>query len=458
MKRFSVPLLSFLLASGASADDAAGYRYTSAVALPEPTQDEELAQVLLTPEMFRETLDNYADIRVVNTATGQMVPCLVECVTEEQRKIRRVTEPLSLASASDEPDGQFRVTFTRAPPPAGQQQYPLRGLTVKTPLRDFERQVQVEVSDDGGAWRTVVEQARIFDVSSLADLRVADIPLPPVPQRHIRLTFNKHDQQAAAVTNVRTSADGKGEVSVIDRSFREEQRPFRVDRVDGWCEESYWVRDVRPLRTREIRPADAKPQPLKGDGRTLICFEAGRVPLESLTVDSPERFVNVPYTLYMEAASADGGTDWRQVARGGLERVAFRDYLSEKMTITWNPTRAERYCLVVPDTAPALMFAEARGPDYRVVFPYAKGDSVALLIGNPDAKAAGFHADQIKMLMRTIAQPLTADPSPLVRNPATPGTGMNMTYVLALAIALTVIVLGFALISALRRMPQGNHS
>ena len=461
-------LLLSLFALHASATDTAHYRYISEITLPEPTQGEELAQVLLTPEMFKVTQDNYADIRVINNATGQIVPSLVECYTEEQRKIRRVTEPLTLVSAGDTAGDQFRVTLQRSPPPAGQQQFPLLGLSVKTPLRDFERDIQVEASADGTTWTTLLEQARIFDVSSYADLRVTDIPLPPVTQRHIRLTFNKRDVQTSAATNVRTSADGTGAVSAIDRSFREEQRPFRVDKVDGWCEESYWVKDVRPLRTREIRPdgryygpgsftqpSDGLP---KNTGWTF--FETDRIPLESLTIDSPERFVKVPYEFFMETTLADGTIYWKRIASGVLERVVFRDYLSEKMTITWSTTRATRYCLSQPDNAkPVLTFAEAQGPDYRVVFPYKKGDSVSLLLGNPGAKVENVHADQIKMLMRTITQPLLAEASPLAQNPAwrdQPESTLNMTYVLAAAIILTALVLGFALFSAMRRLPQNE--
>jgi hypothetical protein len=439
----------------------AGYRYTSAIALPDPAQGEELAQVLLTPEMFSATQDNYADLRIMRTDTRQMVPSLVECVTQEQRKIRRVPEPLTLTHAGDTPDNQLRVTFTRPRRPAGQEEFPLLGLTVKTPLRDFERHVQVEVSEDGSAWRTLVGQARIFDVSSFADLRVTDIVTPPITQRHIRLTFNKHDQQTSAVTQVRTSADSKGEVSAIDRSFREEQRPFRIDGVTGWSEESYWERDVRPLRTREIRPTQVTQSKTPQD--RLMYFEADRVPLESLTMDTPERFVKIPYRLSVEVGSErpDGGEHFRQIASGVRERVAFRDYLSERMTITWPTTRAKRYILSVPDDAtPVLTFAKAKGPDYRVVFPYTKGDTMTLLAGNPEAGPAEAHASQIKMLMRTIANPLIAEPSPLEQNPAwtgKPPANINMTLVLTSAIAVAVIVLGFALNVAMRRLPQNEN-
>jgi hypothetical protein len=465
MKRFLIFFSMFTSCAFAATDNSgvANYRYISAIALPEPTQGEELAQVLLTPEMFNATLDNYADIRIMRTDTKQMVPCLVECVTEEQHKIRRIVEPLTVTGAVEEPDGQLRVTLSRSKP-----QPPLHGLTVGTPLRNFERHVRVEVSDNGNTWETVVAQARIFDVSSFADVRVTDIALPSVSQYYIRLTFNtSRDQQTGAVTQVRTSADGKGAVSAIDRSFREEQRPpCRVDKVDGWNEETYGERDVRPLRTREIRDAGVQIPPLGGHFLSGLpkdsiwkFFEADRVPLESLTMDTENRFrfVKVPYDLFVEVERTDG-TDFRKIASGVLERVAFRDYLSERMTITWPTTRAKRYCLTVPDNAePVLTFAEAKGPDYRVVFPYAKGDSMALLAGNPDAKSSGFHADQIKMLMRTIASPRLAEPSPLEQNPAwRSGMNVNMTYVLAFAIALTVVVLGFASFFAIRRMKTMN--
>ena len=467
MKRLWI--LSLVLVSCVSAapdnNETANYRYISQVALPAPTQEEELAQVLLTPEMFRETLDNYADIRVIRSDTQQMVPSLVECVTEERHKIRRVFEPLTLASVTEETDSRFSITLTR-PLKVGQPQSPLLGLTVKTPLRDFERQVQVETSEDGEAWTTVVKTARIFDVTSFADMRVTDIPVPPVTHRHLRLTFNKYDQQADAVTHIRTSADAQGEISAIERSFREEQRQLRIDKVDGWSEESYWVRDERPLHAREIHnpetQAPSRQRPAKQglpENDTWLFFKGDRVPLESLTMDSPERILKIPYALFMEIEQAEGENVWRRIANGTFERVAFRDYHSEQMTVTWPITRATRYCLAVPDTAPSLSFAEVKGPDYRIVFPYGKGEHMNVLLGNPDAAFAGHHADQIKMLMRIITNPLTAEPSPLEENPTwrdKPSANINMSLVLALAIVLSVVVLGFALVTAMRRLPQAE--
>ena len=459
-KRLLLATSLLLLASCACASDITRYRYINPVMLPEPTQDEELAQVLLTPEMFRVTQDNYADIRVIRDGARKMVPCLVECVTEERHKIRRIPESITLTGVAEETDSRLRITLTRT---AKSPLPPLSGLVIKTPLRDFERHVQVEVSEDGEAWTTIVETARIFDVTSFADLRETDIPVPPTTHRHIRLTFNKHDQQPDAVTHIRTSADAQGEVNAIERSFKEEQRPFRVDNVDGWREESYWVRDERPLHSREICNLETQAPSRRRHAMfglpehdTWMFFDADRVPLESLTMDSPERILKTPYALFMEIEQVG---IWRRIASGTLERVAFRDYRSERMTVIWDVTRANRYCLAVPGTAPTLSFTEAKGPGYRVVFPYGKDDRMSLFLGNPKAVSTGQHTDQIKMLMRVITNPLMAEPSPLEENPAwhgKSGLDINMSLILSLAIALTVIVLGFALATAMRRLPQAE--
>jgi len=473
MKRFLCSMLALVVASCAFAtaknSDVTRYRHISAITLPEPTQDEELAQVLLTPEMFSVTQDNYADIRVVRRDTGQMVPCRVECVTQEKEETERVTEALEVVTVTEMPDGQLGVTLVRQPE---RRHVPLAGLTVKTPLRDFERHVQVEVSADGTAWETVVARARVFDVSSFADLRMADIRLPPVSQPHIRLTFNKHDQQTSAVTEVRTTADAQGEISNIDRSFREEQRPFRIDKVDGWTERTRWMSDARPLRTRgdddhvRITKIDTPrnkrdPQPGLPEDATWLFLDANRVPLEALTIKTGQRFVKIPYELFMETTQPDGKIFWKRITKGVLERVAFRDYLSERMTIAWHTTRANRYCICItaPEDTDLRLIVEAKGPDYRVVFPYAKGDEMDLILGNPEAKTAGHYADQIKILMRTVTKPLTAQPGPLTQNPAwndKPEANVDMRLILSATIVLVVIVLGFALVTATRRLSSNE--
>jgi len=445
------------------------YQYSAPITLPETSQPEELAQVLLTPEIFRVTRDDLSDLRIVRRDNQHPIPFLVECVTHEQEEVRRAPDkPWTMTTQLPVQDGQpLSFVFERS---RERGMLPMTmGLNIDTPLTQFEQDVKVEASEDGKNWKTVVSQVRIFDYSPFANVRVTEIPVASgIREQYLRLTFaHAYVQRLSQSTQVRTTTT-VATPEQVERTYTEEKIPFRLNGIKGWTAEKHWVRDVRPIVSRDIEIVDTPPPTFakRFPERHALVFAAHRMPLEYLQLDSTARIITVGYELYAERSYADGSGEpwWERIKTGTLERTMFRDYRYENMTIAWSPpTRASRYALVfykdANTDAKTISIKEAKGPDYRIVFPYNQGEQVELWAGLPLAtrSSLGYYPEQIQMLRRTVTTPVTGtlgdlityvDYTPKVK------TSVNTTLLLSIAIILAVAALGFTVFKAMQRMPE----
>lgn len=437
------------------------FSHSAAVQLPTITQDE-LADLILPQPIYAVTREDLADVRLVRSDGKTPIPFLVECVTTKRCNFTRETRSLRIHKV-DELDGQRLQMVLRREESDNSTLSPLSGLVIHTPLRDFERKIKVEASDDEASWKTVVESARIFDVSNFADFRVKEIVLPAVAKRYLRLTvdqmFSQRPQLTATVT---TSEDKGGNIRNIDRQFVEEKRPFRIERVDGWSQKEVWVQDARPLVKREFRILGKEPDSElrhRFPKASMIFFELGKAPLDRVTLKSASRMFRVDCQLLVEREVTQPGEErWIRIASETLSRLAFRDYLREDLTITCSESRASKYCLVMSEQSDAtdLAIASCEGPDYRAVFPCSVGDAIKLVCGNADKVfTIGHNPGQVRALLTSGIKPVRAQLGPLTQDGKTQSSSwkINTTWLLTMAVLLAACVLGVAVAVALKRMP-----
>ncbi len=445
--------------------ESARFRYTLPLRLPDSAQ-EELAELLLTPQVYAATRTDLADIRIVGAERGEAVPCLVECVTQERQERVRQAVGLRLVKAEELDGRRLRVTLEREADAAAREAAPLCGVAIRSPLKDYVRQVAVEVSDDGATWAAAVEAAQIVDLSSHADFHQSEIGLPAFKGRHLRLTVDKmDDMRVGAESAVTTVSDAGGVARSIERRLVEAMRPFRIDGVDGWAEQARWVRDARPLSAREVRVVADIPRELKArypDAR-LICFAAGRMPLERVVLRSPASILRQAYVLLeqSDAPARMGLSEWRQTAAGTVSRIVFRDFKQERLEVTFPESRAACYCLVLADRggAAALEVAGGAGSDYRVVFPYGAGESRTLLAGDPAAEGCGYQPEEIRVLLRKGYRTVRAQAlggwreNPVWRGSRGRSWLSDRPWFLPAAVTLAIVALGVAVMAAFMRLP-----
>jgi Protein of unknown function (DUF3999) len=442
------------------------FNNSAVVQLPPLTQ-EELAELVLPQALYGLTQDNLSDLRIMRSDRVTPVPFLLEHVTKKRCIVSRKTVSLKLLGASELEGEKLQVLLSRGEnqDAALFVQEPLKGLTVHTMLRDFERSIKVEVSSDNRTWETVVEAARIFDVTAFADFRETEIKLPNVTQRYLRLTVdNMFSEQMKLTETVKTSGDAKGNLNAIERQFVEAKRPFRIEQVSGWVQRETWVNDDRPLVSREFKlledPRDSELQ-RRFPKASLIFFEAGRAPLERVTLKTASRMFRVECQLLVERKDEEvqpGENRWVRMASASVHRLAFRGFLKEELHVTFSEIRAPKYCLVIPEQTDVsdLVIASCEGPDYRVVFPCNVGDSMVLVCNNPERRGVpGYNADQVRALLNRGITPVKAGLGPVVQDGKGPRQGpkINMSWVLSAAVVLVACVLGVAVVLALKRMP-----
>ncbi|MEI7946226.1 MAG: DUF3999 family protein [bacterium] len=440
------------------------FSHSASVQTP-PITREELAELILPQPIYAVTREDLSDVRLVRSDGTTPIPFLIECVTTKRCDFTRESRSLRIHKV-EELDGQKLQMILRREEPEDATLLPLSGLVIHTPLRDFERKIKVDASADGETWKTVVESARIFDVSNFADFRVKEIELPFVDQRYLRLTVDPIISPGAPLTTtVRTSEDKGGTIQNIDRQFVEQKRPFRIERVAGWIKKESWVQDARPLVKRDFRILGNEPDSElrhRFPKASLIFFELGRAPLESVTLKSASRIFRVDCQLLIEREVTQPGEErWTRIASASISRLAFRDYLREDLHITCSESRAERYCLVMSaqSDAPDLAIVSCEGADYRAVFPCSIGDSVKLVCGNADKVfSVGHNSGQVRALLNSGIKPLRAQLGPLVQDKKAQGSSwkINTTWLLTMAVLLTACVLGVAVAVALKRMPPAE--
>ena len=64
------------------------------------------------------------------------------------------------------------------------------GLSLITPLKNFEQQVRVLTSTDGQLWEPPVAQTMIFDYSRFMDVRNDKVSFEPTARRHFRIIID----------------------------------------------------------------------------------------------------------------------------------------------------------------------------------------------------------------------------------------------------------------------------
>ncbi|MEP7247666.1 MAG: DUF3999 family protein, partial [Gammaproteobacteria bacterium] len=156
---------------------------------------------------------------------------------------------------------------------------------------DFAGRVQVEASDDLGAWRTVVLAAPIANLRA-GEARLVErrVEMPPTQAKFWRLSW-AGPAAPFEITNV-IAEPARGRVDVERATLAVTGRP---------------ARDERP----EAKPGETKPGEFE--------FDLGaRMPVDRVNIELPEQNSVVELLLFSRAAPNDA---WRMVTQSGFYRL-----------------------------------------------------------------------------------------------------------------------------------------
>ena len=417
--------------------------------LPEWKQDE-LAAVRVDAQVFGLEPD-LLRLRIRDTS-DKVVPFLLrKRQTSKSTATRRVWNSHQFTGKPLE-NGGLEITLT-----LGEKDPQPTSLRFVTALRDFEQRVRVETSADGKEWKPAGTETLIFDYARYLDVRNDVVPLPTTTDRHFRLVIDDVTvEQESELLTLTRRLQGKDEADRTEKTVID-RRPFRIDRLE-------LLREVQEMQAA----GDAKTtyesrfyvvtDPQKK--QTTLGVSMQGEPLTSLTLETSDR--NFSRHAVVEAMQIRSPHGRSRVGEATLSRIDFKTLQREDLTIEFPETRSRSYHIVIDDRdSPPLTITgvRAEGNEYELVFLATPGNAYRLEYGR--AVAAESHdTAAISELLRANFQPtpVTLGERVLVDQPAEPGDRvsklLNNRLLIFGVIGLLVVVLGWGLFSAMKRMDQ----
>jgi hypothetical protein len=450
-------ILSFALclAAGPAFADEPQLQYSKEVKVPALKQEELLA-ISLDTEVFAATQENLADVRL-RDGEGKTVPYLLRRVQTTRARTTRTVWRARQLTAKPLPDGGLEIMVQID---EDEKVPPFNGLSLISPLRNFEQRVRVFTSADGQQWEPVGEEAVIFDYSRYMDVRNDSVSFPETAARHFRIVIDDvtAEQQSELVALTRrlrgNEETERTEQVMIDR------RPFRIDHIDFWREVEHdrATGDEKtnyPVAAHRVEHDKKKQQ-------TLVYIDVQRQPLTSLELETPAG--NFSRHAAVEVERVQGvKRKWEKISEGTLSRVDFKTLKREKLSISFPESRHAQYRLVIDDRdSPPLEVTgiNAEGNVYEIVYLATPDRRYELLYSSEDADAAVYDAATLQELLTERFRPTQAElgPQTAAEGSAAPAFKWskvaNNPLLLGGGIAVLVIALGWGLFRAVKRMDK----
>ncbi|HEY4309938.1 MAG TPA: DUF3999 family protein [Pirellulales bacterium] len=358
-------LLTVLLAPSAQAAPLDSFQFQREITTPDITADEILSITLDSP-VYAGTQNGLADVRAIDSG-GLEVPYQLDKViatrTTNQREAcpSHVISLKELAGDSGQPSLEIVIRLDNKSPAAS-------GLTVRTPLRDFQHNVQVFGRAEAQDWQPLVPEALIFDYSRYMDVSKRDVPLPANNFREFRLLIDDvTDEQRQPLKELTRHLHAGVERERTERTTVRE-RSTRIDAVDFYHlaphqEPGKEVKTAYPL-------TNLKTEEDEKNRLTIVDVRSRREPLTSLTLKS--EMPNWVRRAVVQVPDGSGAGDgWRDLCSATISAIRFRDFKQDQSTISFPEQRESAYRLVIHnEDNPPLTVTEvlAEGNQYQLQF------------------------------------------------------------------------------------------
>jgi hypothetical protein len=331
---------------------------------------EQILAVPLDAEVYAGTRNGMADLRVFGSAGAEVTYVLEKATETRTRTVRRVC-PSRVASLHEQDDGIELVVEIERDEPAAD------GLSILTPLRDYERRVRVLGSRDGTVWAPLTDNGLVFDYSRYMDVSNHEIRLPKNDFRQLKIIVAgiADAKESPFLELTRKYRDG-GEAEKIEKTVLQ-RRPFRMDRIELWHEAGEPVSEHD--KQADYPVAEVRQEEDAAGKRTIVYVRTHREPLTQLSLETGSR--NFSRAVVLERPEARAGrSGWAEFARGRISLVDFGGYRSQSLAVDFRELREAEIRIVIhnEDNPPLRVTGvRAQGNVYRVVFLAAAYRSAA---------------------------------------------------------------------------------
>lgn len=329
-----------------------------------------IVAIALPPATLDAARADWGDLRVVD-AQGQEIAFVV------QRGARSIVRSVAVDSF------RSRLTDTATELLIACGEARIEELSLATPAPEFVKRARVETSADGEKWQVVDEGVPLFRQRGAQQLSVR------VPGPHVRITIDDTRSRPVPFTGARFTTG----------------RDISTERP---------ALEARIARREEFA------------GETVLTLElaAAHVPLDTLTVTTPERLFTRRVTVGVRELRDEAAVE-RTMSGGTIYNVALEgDLRSDHRSVPLGFDAPSRELLVhiANDDSPPLAVSAIQISRFeaRLYFDAASAGEYALLVGHPHVAAPRYDVTRLpltKTAQATLLTPGALGPTPGYRSP-----------------------------------------
>ncbi|MGR9087763.1 MAG: hypothetical protein ACU841_11905 [Gammaproteobacteria bacterium] len=431
--------------------DTGPYRFSRPIVWQD-SERQELLAVALDSRIYAATRDGFPDLRLIDDEELE-TPYLLEKAVETQTETRRLSCDSTLNSLKKKGKSiEIYLTLDKDVPAA-------EGLTVVTPLINFQHRLQIFGSNDGKHWSQLVKDAEIFDYTSHMKISHRDIALPDNHARQFKVVVEEAAQiREGELLELKRTFRKQAEIE-HDESVKLQRIPLKIDRIEFWRTETdvlpkTAIRFDYPVAGFEVTE-DAESQ------TTAIEVVTAREPLTGFRLQSSTS--NFNRTAVVQIQEKHGiDTSIKVIGRAALESLRFRDIDRVRNEIGFSEHRRSNYRIVISnqDNPPlAITSVTGIGNGYHLLFLPQKGKSYHLRYGSDKASRPSYDTGPIRELLRRgyqgalvkLGEEMTEDAMPPYFDLA---ELLNSRVFLGMAAVIMVIALGWSLVRVGKRIDR----
>ncbi len=406
-----------------------GWRFYKPVALPPGLAGLGLVELEMDAEVYAHAATGLRDIRIASRQESPEVPYKLLVESGDHRRASVAAKMRDLGHTPGE-----HTTFTLDLQTEGTLH---NELEIKTASNNFQRQVEIESSDDGESWRTVKTGVTIFDFT--------------VRERGFSTSNTRVSYPDSTARFLRVRIDDEG-LEPLD--------------ISGGV--VFFARKLEPrLAVIPLKITERKEDPERKS--TVLVLDGGRpgFPANRIDLDVPQR--NFHRRVTLEGVDQLPETDddlwtWHSVQRD----ETIYDYDTPKFTgndlsIGFGESRYRYYRVTIAneDNPPLpVEGAQASGSVRKLVFSADPAQSYRLYYGNEDIDAPSYDLEQIfpylvtEGLPAAVLGPHTENPDFFAPPPSAPARPFTERYpwLLPVIVAIAALVVGAFLASIIRQL------
>ena len=348
-------------------------------------KEESILAVALDGDVYAAARPGFPDLRIFDRQ-GREVSYALEKAAEPRLHTVRTACGSDVLALHEHADGlEVLIRLDDDAPDAD-------GLTILTPLTNFERRVNVYGSEDGAKWTPLATGSLVFDYSRYMNISSREVSLAKNNCRQLKVSIaDIADAKESPFLELTRKYRGGSEVERIEKTMRQ-RRPFRIDRIELWRE--YKEKLSETERKIAYRVADFRTEEDPAAKTTMVYIGTRKEPLTELTLETASRNFSRPAVVQAKATNGIR-SEWVDIGDGDVSLLDFGGYHKETLSLFFPERREAEYRIVIrnEDNPPLkLTGATARGCVYRVVFLAAKDESYRLGYGAEEVEQPKYDA------------------------------------------------------------------